>query len=178
MIHRMKHRAGAALIALSIGLVAPSLVLAQTSTNRVAAMTDWSVFAEDTPTKACWSVSQPKETLNTRDGKPAVVSRGQIALLVSYWPNTPGQVSFVGGYPFAPQSTVELDVGGTKFTLYTQNETAWAASAEDDAKLITAMKAGANAVVTGRSARGTVTKDTFSLLGFTAAVDAAASRCK
>jgi len=40
------------------------------------------------------------------------------------------------------------------------------------------MKAGSSAIVTGRSARGTVTKDTFSLLGFTAALEEAATRCK
>ena len=38
-------------------------------------------------------------------------------------------------------------------------------------KIITAMKRGAQATVTARSARGTQTKDTFSLLGFTAAVE-------
>lgn len=153
-------------------------VLAQDSTNRVAAATDWSVFVEETPEKSCWSVSQPKETVNTRDGKPATVTRGKILLYVSYFPASKGEVSFAGGYPFAPGSTVELDVGGTKFELFTQNETAWAGSAEDDAKIIAALKAGASAVVSGRSARGTITKDTFSLLGFTAAIEEAATRCK
>ena len=39
------------------------------------------------------------------------------------------------------------------------------------------MKAGSEAILTGQSGRGTVTRDTFSLLGFTAAVEEAASRC-
>ena len=39
------------------------------------------------------------------------------------------------------------------------------------------MKRGANAVLSGRSGRGTNTQDTFSLLGFTAAVEDAAKRC-
>ncbi|MEL6597855.1 MAG: invasion associated locus B family protein, partial [Pseudomonadota bacterium] len=43
--------------------------------------------------------------------------------------------------------------------------------------LVAAMKRGAEAVVTGRSGRGTTTKDTFSLLGFTAAVEDAEARC-
>ena len=41
----------------------------------------------------------------------------------------------------------------------------------------TLMKAGANAVLTARSSRGTQTQDTFSLLGFTAAVEEAENRC-
>ena len=41
-----------------------------------------------------------------------------------------------------------------------------------------AMKAGSQAVLTAHSSRGTQTVDTFSLLGFTAAMDDAQSRCK
>jgi invasion protein IalB len=54
---------------------------------------------------------------------------------------------------------------------------AWAASEQDDARLITAMKRGSDAVLTARSSRGTQTQDTFSLLGFTAAVEDADARC-
>ena len=50
------------------GMGAP-VAMAQESTNRVATMTDWSVFAEENP-KECWGVSSPKETVNTKDGKP------------------------------------------------------------------------------------------------------------
>ena len=42
---------------------------AQVSTNRVAATTDWSVFVEGNP-QECWGVSAPKESVNTKDGKP------------------------------------------------------------------------------------------------------------
>lgn len=169
---------GVAATVLVASFAVPALALAQESTNRVAANTDWSVFVEDTPAKACWGVSQPKETLNTRDGKAVEVKRGKILMFVSYGAGISGEVSFAGGYPFAANSTVELDVGGTKFDMFTQNETAWAGTPEDDARIVAAMKAGSSAIVTGRSARGTVTKDTFSLLGFTAAVDEAATRCK
>ncbi|WP_370867989.1 invasion associated locus B family protein [Phaeovulum sp.] len=168
---------GALVAVLALNLSAAPL-LAQDSTNRVAAATDWSVFVEETPEKSCWIVSQPKETVNTRDGKPAQATRGKILLYVSFFPQSKGEVSFAGGYPFAPGSKVVLDVGGTKFELFTQNETAWAGSPEDDAKIIAALKAGASAIVTGVSARPTNTKDTFSLLGFTAALEEATARCK
>jgi hypothetical protein len=39
------------------------------------------------------------------------------------------------------------------------------------------MKGGSEAVLTGQSGRGTVTRDTFSLLGFTSMVDQAAALC-
>jgi hypothetical protein len=47
----------------------------------------------------------------------------------------------------------------------------------DDARILTAMKRGSNAILTARSARGTQTRDTFSLLGFTAAAEEAERRC-
>jgi hypothetical protein len=88
-----------------------------------------------------------------------------------------GQVTFTGGYPFAPGSTVNLNVSGTEFELFTDGEWAWPATAADDKKIITAMKRGAEASLTARSARGTQTKDSFSLLGFTAAIEDAEKRC-
>ena len=70
-----------------------------------------------------------------------------------------------------------MDISGNTFELFTEGEWAWPATTDDDSKIITAMKRGADAVVSGESGRGTKTKDTFSLLGFTAAVEDAAKRC-
>ncbi|MCM2562826.1 invasion associated locus B family protein [Lutimaribacter sp. EGI FJ00015] len=168
------------------GLACAALVLAgsgawaqETSDNQVAAKTDWSVF-EDTEPKECWAVSSPKETVNTRDGRVVSVRRGEILLMAYYRPSADvsGQIGFTGGYPFASGSTVNLNVDGTEFELFTEGEWAWPASTADDSKIITAMKRGASAILTARSSRGTTTKDTFSLLGFTAALEEAESRCQ
>lgn len=155
-------------------------VAAQESTNRVAAVTDWSVFVENDPAE-CWGVSSPKETKNTDpEGRPKAVRRGDILLFVSFrkGANSTGEVSFTGGYPFAGGSTVTLDISGTVFDLFTDGEWAWSGGPDDDAKIIAAMKSGASAVLKARSSRGTVTADTFSLLGFTAALDEAQKRCQ
>ena len=146
--------------------------------NRVGANVDWSVFQADNP-KECWGVSAPKETVNTRDGRVVAVRRSDIQLFVLFRPDDSdnGQVSFTGGYPFAPGSTVNMVSGDSEFELFTEGEWAWPATPADDAKIITAMKRGADAVLTARSARGTQTKDSFSLLGFTAAFEDAEKRC-
>ena len=151
---------------------------AQDSQNRVAAHTDWSVFVAADPTQ-CWSVSGPKETVNTREGRVVAVNRGDILLFVSFIPgqNVSGQISFTGGYPFRDGSTVSMDISGSKFELFTDGEMAWSASDSDDSKIITAMKRGSEAVLTAVSSRGTKTEDTFSLFGFTAAVEEAEKRC-
>ena len=128
---------GAAVLAAS--LVLAGTAGAQATSNRVAAKTDWSVFVEDNP-KECWGVSSPKETVNTKDGKKIDVRRGDILLFVTFRPGKQGEVSFTGGYPFAGGSTVGLDIGGTKFDLFSDGEWAWAGSKDDDAKIIAAMK--------------------------------------
>lgn len=163
----------------AMALAATGAWAQQTSNNQVATNTDWSVF-EDADPKECWAVSSPKETVNTRDGRVVAVQRGEILLMTFYRPaaGVNGQVTFTGGYPFAPGSTVNLNINNAQFELFTEGNWAWPASAEDDARIITAMKGGSSAVLTARSARGTVTKDTFSLLGYTAATDEAARRCR
>jgi len=164
---------GAALIVAML----PFGAMAQESSNRVAVTSDWNVFAEENP-KECWGVTVPKETVNTRDGQPVSVRRGDILLFVTYRPGAPGEISFTGGYPFAEGSTVSVDVDGKGFELFTDGEWAWPASPDQDAALLAAMKAGTQATLTARSGKGTQTKDTFSLRGFTAAMTEAETRCK
>jgi len=148
------------------------------SENRVTAASDWSVYVEASP-RECWAVSAPVETINTRDGSTVDVNRGDIQLIIFYRPgdNIAGQVMFAGGYPFAPGSVVTARVGDAPYELFTEGNFAWLPTPEDDARIIAAMKRGADATIVGRSARGTQTSDKFSLIGFTAAVDEAANRC-
>lgn len=161
----------------ALALAGP-LAAQEESANRVAANTDWSVFVEDDP-QECWGVSAPKEEAFFRDGNPVSASTGESLLFVFYRPGAGvrGQVTYTGGYPFAGGSTVTLEIGGTEYQLFTEGEWAWPATPEDDATIVAAMKRGAEAVLTGRSGRGTTVVHTFSLLGFTAAVEEAESRC-
>lgn len=168
---RMMRGVGAVAIALSMATSG----FAQQSTNRVAANTDWSVFVE---ADECWGVSSPKETVNTKDGKPVQVRRGDVLLFVTYRAGgAKGEISFSGGYPFAEGSTVKMTLDSGSFELFTDGEWAWPANPEDDAKILAAMKSGTQAVMTARSGKGTNTKDSFSLLGFTASVTEAEKRC-
>ncbi|MGY6633636.1 MAG: invasion associated locus B family protein [Alkalilacustris sp.] len=172
--------AGGAAIAAAGLLAATTVVAAQDeSTNRVAAETDWSVFVEESP-RACWSVSSPREWVATRDGNEVQVRRGDILFFVTYRPgdNVTGELSYTGGYPFRPDSTVSVEIGNETFQLFTSGDWAWPANPEDDARLMAAMQAGAEAIVTAVSSRGTTTRDTFSLFGFTAAAAEAERRCQ
>lgn len=179
MAARLKAGLYGALIAAAVSATVTSGAMAQESTNRVATKTDWSVFTEENP-KECWGVSSPKETVNTRDGNPVSVRRGDILLFVTFRPGTgaAGEISFTGGYPFAPGSTVNMKIGDASFEMFVDGEWAWPQNSADDAAMLAALKGGESAVLTARSARGTQTQDTFSLLGFTAAMTEAEARCK
>ncbi|WP_368184796.1 invasion associated locus B family protein [Aestuariibius sp. HNIBRBA575] len=166
-------------LAACMTLVGFSAQAQDTTTNRVATNTDWSVFEEDNP-RECWAVSAPKDSsLVDRNGNPTEGRRGEILLMVFNRPgsNVVEQVVFTGGYPFAGGSTVTLSIGDSNFELYTDGEWAWPATPDADAQIVAAMKRGANAVARGRSGRGNQTIDSFSLLGFTAATEDAARRC-
>ncbi len=167
--------------AAALAMAAATGAQAQESTNRVAVETAWSVFVDGDP-RECWVVSAPTETVNTRGGQPAPnVRRGDILYFVTYRQGESApEISFTGGYPFAEGSTVTVQVGDDRFELFTNPSTpewAWAASPEEDARILAAMRRGANAVLSARSSRGTNTRDTFSLFGVTAATEEAQRRC-
>ena len=164
-----------------LALICAGPALAQ-SAERVAAHTDWSVFVASDP-KECYIVSPPTKSVARRDGKTAEVQRGDIRLFVSFRPgeNVSNEVSFTSGYPFDGGTKVGLSVGTDSFTLTPGDgdaeEWAWT-SPSDDSRVVAALRKGASANVSGTSSRGTTTEDTFSLMGFTAAVEDAAARCQ
>lgn len=156
--------------------------LAQATAERVAAHNDWSVFVAGEP-QECYIVAQPMGSTARRDGQPVEVDRGDIRLFVRFNPseNVSNEVSFRSGYPLREGSPVRVTVGSDGFDFSPvagdANEWAWP-QPEDDARIVAAMRSGSTATVTGVSSRGTETTDTFSLSGFTAAVNEAESRCQ
>ena len=133
---------GVAVAALMAALAAPAFAA---ESRLLGSEGDWSAFGGDDP-KECWAVSPPKSTKNTQDGKEVEVTRSDIRLYIAYRPGQNGEISFQGGYPFAPDSTVDVEIGSNKFKLFTDGENAWTGSPDEDAKLISALRAGSEAV--------------------------------
>lgn len=167
------------------GLVLAAAALGMSATGaatqeRVDAKKDWSVFvAGDGAQKVCWIVSQPLESTATRGGKKVEVQRGDIFLMVAVRPGdkVTNEVSFLSGYPFKGGSKVKVSIGNKNYTMFTEGENAWTRSPSEDSTLTGAFRRGSKARVEGLSQRGTTTKDTFSLSGFTAAIKSAQDRC-
>ncbi|MEM1346122.1 MAG: invasion associated locus B family protein [Pseudomonadota bacterium] len=173
-------RIGGLFSAVLVALVLAAPATAQTQ-NRVDSKRDWSIFEVDqNGAKICWIVSRPTESAALRGGQRVSVNRGDIFLMVAVRPadGVKNEVSFMAGYPFRQGSEVEAKIGSATFELFTDGENAWAPTPADDDRIVAAFKRGVNARVEGLSSRGTTTIDTFSLLGFTAALDSATARCR
>lgn len=140
----------------------------------VARFSDWSAYVSDSPTnKVCFAISQPKDT------KPKNVKRGPIYFYISHWPSDKvrNEISVKIGYPFKPNAASEVKIGTNRFKLFTKDEGAFVESVDNEQRLIDAMKTGSTMVITGRSARGTLTTDRYSLNGISAALDKINTEC-
>ncbi|WP_316975841.1 invasion associated locus B family protein [Shumkonia mesophila] len=136
---------------------------------------DWSAFSEKENGKPlCYMASLPKKS------EGVAGQRGAAYMMVTHRPaeKTTGEVSVRAGYIYKEGSEVEVRVGGGQpIMLFTDQGFAWTREAKTDQALIAAMKAGASLVVKGTSSRGTQTTDSYSLKGFTAALEAINKAC-
>jgi invasion protein IalB len=171
----------AALAALALSAVALAAPAAAQNYDRVGAQQAWSVYQRgEGAGRECWIASTPTRWTARRGGQTVQVSRGDIFLNVSIRPgeNVRGEVSMITGYTYREGEPVRVEIGDDRFALVSREGFAWSENAEADARLIEAMKRGVDATVTGVSNRGTTTIDTFSLLGFTAALTDAERLCQ
>lgn len=159
-----------------------AMPLAAQELAMVDSETDWSVYVAESP-KECFIVSKPTDWSAQRDGQAVTVRRGDIRFYISIIPGEQiaSEPSFLAGYPLRQDAPVEMKVKDITISLYPNAEInaeyAWPRP-DDDASLISAMRGGSEAIVIGTSARGTVTTDTFSLIGFTAAYEKAQEMCQ
>ena len=88
-----------------------------------------------------------------------------------------GELSVTAGYPYKPETEVQLEIDTTTFALFTKDEGAWARDLKTEAQIVQAMRGGKRMIVRGVSSRGTKTADTYALAGFTAALNAINQAC-
>ena len=163
-------------------LAASAAPLAAQELAMVDSETDWSVYVAESP-KECFIVSKPTDWSAQRDGQAVTVRRGDIRFYISIIPGEQiaSEPSFLAGYPLKQDAPVEMRVKDSTINLYPNAEVnveyAWPRP-DEDSNLITAMRGGSEATIIGTSARGTVTTDTFSLIGFTAAYEKAQEMCQ
>jgi invasion protein IalB len=87
-------------------------------------------------------------------------------------------VSVIIGYPFKTSSDATAEVGAAKFAMYTQNDGAWIKNVAEEARMVDAMRKGADLTVKGTSGRGTASIDQYSLKGLAQALEKIEQECK
>lgn len=154
-----------------------SAAWAQTPSKELDSHGDWKTYTMDGG-KVCYALSVPK------DITPKNVNRDPIFFLVTDWQakQVKAEPEVIPGYKYKDGSSVTVQVGPDKFTFVTNNDApgsgAWSRDRADEARLMTLMQRGSTMTVTGTSSRGTVTKDTYSLTGFSAALASIHKACK
>lgn len=155
-------------------LAAPLAGAQAQSIERLGDFSDWSAFKyEENGSVVCFMASEPTKA------EGAYTTRGKIHAMVTHRPGEQrtDEVSIQAGYPYKEDAPVEVGVGSVTVRLFTQGDSAWAVDKDTDKKLVQAMIKGSTMVVQGTSARGTNTKDTYSLSGFTRAYQAIGQAC-
>ena len=136
---------------------------------------DWSAFSEKENGKPlCYMASLPKKS------EGGYAQRGDTYVMVTHRPaeKTVGEVSVRAGYSYKEGSEVEVRIDSNQpFKLFTDQGFAWTRDAKTDQAIVTSLKAGSTLIVVGMSGRGTLTTDTYSLKGFTAAYEAISKAC-
>lgn len=136
---------------------------------------DWvAYYHKDAGGIVCYMASTPKKD----EGK--YTKRGDIYAVVTHRPSEKSfdVINFSAGYTYKPDTAVTVKIGSQTFNkLFTSGDKAWAVSERVDQELVAAMKRGSRMIVNGTSAKGTATKDTYSLAGFGSAYKAISAKC-
>jgi hypothetical protein len=138
---------------------------------------DWGAYtASPGGNKVCFALAKPK----TAKTEPAGRNRDPSYMFVSTRPaeNVRNEVSVIIGYPFKTSSDASAEVGTAKFAMYTQNDGAWIKNVAEEARMVDAMRKGADLTVKGTSGRGTQSVDQYSLKGLAQALEKIEQECK
>ena len=84
-------------------------------------------------------------------------------------------VQITAGYNYDEKKSVKVLIDKTSFEFFGKEDSAW--TKKQDKEVIYAMKKGITMIVQGYSSRGTLTNDTYTLKGFTAAFNKLSSDC-
>jgi hypothetical protein len=168
-------------ILLAVGLFTASMTVAlaapQGGATSILASKSWTAYKSgDGAAKMCFVASQPTDTKYV---PPGVKSRDPAYFMITTIPakKIKNEASTIIGYSFKNGAKVTVDVGGKKFTMFTDKDSAWVENPADEGVLVAAMRSGSTMSVQGTSSRGTVSTDTYSLAGISAALDAIAKEC-
>src|ERR1700733_8249951 len=163
----------------------------------VASYGDWSVFQSQAgKSHICYTLAQPKERA------PADIKRDPAYAFISERPSerVRNEVSFIMGFevsaPPPPAETKDKKkpdakdrksknevvsptavIGDAEFELLPKGNDVWVKNAAEESQLIDEMRRGVKLTIKAASKKGAVTIDSYSLSGFSQAIDRALKDC-
>ena len=84
-------------------------------------------------------------------------------------------VQITAGYNYDEKKSIKVTIDQTSFDFFGKEDSAW--TKDKDKEVVFAMKKGNTMIIQGYSSRGTLTKDIYTLKGFTAAFNKLSSDC-
>jgi invasion protein IalB len=145
------------------------------NTTKVAENRDWAVYVHEGEegNKICFAASEPT------DSSPNDQNRSGVYFYVTNWASDgiKNELSVKNGYEFQEGTQPTVNVGGTEFAMFIRGDKAFLRDPEDEKRLLQLMKAGAKMTVSGETADGQQTTDTYSLFGLTASVNTLDEEC-
>ncbi len=145
------------------------------ATQVVEKFKDWVLYSHTgQPAKICFISAQPREK------KPSGYAKEPSYFYISAWPDNgiKAEVSVNIGKDLESGSGVTVQIGGSRYRLFTKGNKAFVEQPNDEIKLIEAMKKGSFMVVRATVSDGTAIEETYSLLGVTAAVNSLRRGCR
>jgi hypothetical protein len=126
--------------------------------------------------KVCFALAKPSSSKTNPPNRP----RDPSYVFISTRPaeKVANEVSVMIGYGLKPGSEGSVEIGGSRFAMYTQGDGLWIKNAAEEERLVDALRRGSDAVVKGTSAKGTESIDTFPLKGLSQALDKLAQECR
>ncbi len=131
-----------------------------------------------------WTYVQDKEwcyigSLPVETDLPKEKKRGDNYILVYRIIGSPEKIIQIeAGYNYKLNQDIIVKIDKTSFKFYTTEDVSDSAWTDKDKEVIFAMKKGLDLTITGESSRGTITNDTYTLKGFTAAFNKLSTDCK
>jgi len=140
----------------------------------VSTHNDWKAYRHGAgDQRMCFAVSEPSEAnpQNARKESPHIY--------VTAWPKAgiKAEISVLVGVALNKSAQIQVNVDGNRFELFPDGDRAYVSDANEELKLLDAMRRGRSMTVTATSAAGQQTRDTYSLSGVTAAIQSMSSGC-
>lgn len=126
--------------------------------------------------KVCFALAKPASSKTNPPNRPRDPSYAFISTRPAE--KVSNEVSIMIGYTLKPGSEGSLEIGGSRFAMYSQGDGLWIKNAAEEDRLVDALRKGADAVVKGVSAKGTETIDSFPLKGLSQALDKLGQECR